>query len=100
MFDFQEDIIGNVRSSASLFNHAVKSTLTPVIDLVKNKSFILLGEATHGTKEFYEARVEITKRLIIDHGLNAIAIEGDWPSAYRVNRYIRWQGNDTNANEA
>jgi erythromycin esterase-like protein len=100
MFDFQEDIIGNVRSSALLVNHAVRSTLTPVIDLIKNKSFILLGEATHGTREFYEARIEITKRLIIDHGLNAIAIEGDWPSAYRVNRYVRGLGNDTNANEA
>lgn len=72
----------------------------PILQLLANKNFILLGEASHGTQEFYQTRVEITKRLIIDQGLNAVAIEGDWPSAYRVNRYVRWQGSDTNANEA
>lgn len=65
-----------------------------------NKDFILLGEASHGTDDFYAARVEISKQLILEHGVTAIAIEGDWPSAERVNRYIRWQGVDENANEA
>lgn len=100
MYEPQKDIISGVRNAALPFDHIVKQTLAPVIDLLKHKSFILLGEATHGTNEFYEARVEITKQLITNHKLHAIAIEGDWPSAYRVNRYIRWQGNDTNANEA
>lgn len=72
----------------------------PLIKMVSQKSFVLLGEATHGTEEFYQARVDISKRLILDHGLNAIAIEGDWPAAARVNRYIRGQGFDTNANQA
>lgn len=93
-----------ITQSAILINqnplNAGAREFAPLINMLKNKSFVLLGEATHGTHEFYEARVEITKCLIIDHGLNAIAIEGDWPSAYRVNKYIRWQGTDKNANEA
>jgi erythromycin esterase-like protein len=72
----------------------------PLIKMVAKKSFVLLGESTHGTREFYQARVDISKRLILDHGLNAIAIEGDWPAAARVNRYVRGQGFDTNANQA
>lgn len=50
---------------------------------------VLLGEATHGTHEFYKLRAEITKRLIEEQGFNAVAIEADWPDAYEVNRYVR-----------
>ena len=50
---------------------------------------VLLGEASHGTHEFYRERARITKRLIIEHGFTAVAIEGDWPDAYRVNRYVQ-----------
>jgi len=100
MFGLQHNIVDKVRISALPFNHHDRKTLVPLLTKIKDKSFILLGEASHGTHEFYEARIEITKRLIIDHALTAIAIEGDWPSAYRINRYIRWQGADTNANEA
>ncbi|RYZ96809.1 MAG: erythromycin esterase family protein [Moraxellaceae bacterium] len=104
MTSFQQNILELIRESATpvrpTSNSQTWKDFSPLIEMVKDKSFILLGEATHGTHEFYEARVEITKRLIIDHGLNAIAIEGDWPSAYRVNKYVRWQGHDTNANDA
>lgn len=72
----------------------------PLQRMLRNKSFVLLGEATHGTHDFYQARVTITKQLITEHGLSAIAIEGDWPSAFRVNRYVRWQGGDQSADEA
>ena len=61
---------------------------------------ILLGEATHGTHEFYRARAEITRHLIKERGFNAIALEADWPDSYQVNRYIRGLGNDTDANKA
>jgi erythromycin esterase-like protein len=47
---------------------------------------VLLGEATHGTREFYEVRSAITRRLIADRGFRAVAVEADWPSAARVNR--------------
>ena len=51
--------------------------------------FVLLGEATHGTHEFYRERARITKRLIRERGFTAVAVEADWPDAYRVNRYVR-----------
>jgi erythromycin esterase-like protein len=54
--------------------------------------FVLLGEASHGTHEFYEARARITMRLVMERGFDAVAIEGDWPDAARVNRYVRRLG--------
>src|SRR5207248_3940822 len=62
--------------------------------------FVLLGEASHGTHEFYRERAEITKRLIEEKGFNAVAVEADWPDAYRVNRYVRGEGDDKSAEEA
>jgi erythromycin esterase-like protein len=61
---------------------------------------VLLGEASHGTHEFYRERARITKRLIGELGFTAVAIEGDWPDAYRVNRYVRGAGTDADAEEA
>ena len=45
---------------------------------------MLLGEATHGTHEFYQARIELTQHLIEEKGFMAVMIEGDWPDAYRI----------------
>src|SRR5438552_8503053 len=50
---------------------------------------VLLGEATHGTSEFYRARAAITRRLIVDHGVNIVAVEADWPDAAWIDRYVR-----------
>jgi erythromycin esterase-like protein len=50
---------------------------------------VLLGEATHGTSEFYRARAAITQRLITGHGFNIVAVEADWPDAARIDRYVR-----------
>lgn len=71
-----------------------------LIELIGEAQFVLLGEATHGTHEFYDARAEITKRLITERAFNVIALEADWPDALRVNRYIRGGDQDANANEA
>jgi erythromycin esterase-like protein len=71
-----------------------------LFELIGNARFVLLGEASHGTHEFYFERAEITKRLIVEKGFTVIAIEADWPDAYRVNRYTRGEGDDANANEA
>jgi len=60
-----------------------------LLDLVGDAHFALLGEASHGTHEFYFERAEITKRLILEKGFTAIAVEADWPDAWRVNRYVR-----------
>jgi erythromycin esterase-like protein len=67
---------------------------------VGDRRLVLLGEATHGTHEFYDARAEITKRLIVDKGFGAVAVEADWPDAYRVNRYVRLRSDDSNADAA
>ena len=71
-----------------------------VIALARNARYVLIGEATHGTHEFYRIRAELTKRLIRDHGFAAVAIEGDWPDAYRVNSYVMGRTPDTDANQA
>jgi erythromycin esterase-like protein/predicted phosphoribosyltransferase len=55
---------------------------------------VLLGEATHGTHEFYRERAFITRRLIAEKGFSAVAVEADWPDAYRINRYVRGTGTD------
>jgi erythromycin esterase-like protein len=60
----------------------------------------LLGEASHGTHEFYAERAALTQRLVRDHGFNAVVVEADWPDAWRVNRYIRGYSDDANAEAA
>jgi erythromycin esterase-like protein len=68
-----------------------------LLRMVGDRRFVLLGEATHGTHEFYRERARITKRLIDDQGFNAIAVEADWPDAYRVNRYVMGLSTDADA---
>src|SRR5918995_885016 len=72
----------------------------PLLKLIGEARFCLLGEATHGTHEFYRERAEITKRLIKEKAFTAIAVEADWPDAFRVNRYVRGLSDDRNADEA
>jgi len=68
--------------------------------LIGDARIVLLGEASHGTHEFYRERARITKRLIVELGFTALAIEGDWPDAHRVNRYINGAREDGDAEEA
>src|ERR671939_278825 len=72
----------------------------PLLEWVGDARFVLLGEASHGTHEFYRQRAEITKRLIKEKGFTAVAAEADWPDAYRVNRYLRGRANDAEAVDA
>ena len=71
-----------------------------LLDLVGDARFVLLGESTHGTHEFYLERARITRRLIEEKGFHAVAVEADWPDAYRVNRYVRGEGKDIDAEAA
>jgi erythromycin esterase-like protein len=71
-----------------------------LLDLVADTPFVLLGEASHGTHDFYHERAEITKRLITEKGFSAVAVEADWPDAYRVNRYVRGESDDRDADSA
>jgi erythromycin esterase-like protein len=71
-----------------------------VLERIGGARVVLLGEASHGTHEFYAQRARITQRLIEERGFTAVAIEGDWPDAHRVNRYVRGAGRDGDAEEA
>jgi erythromycin esterase-like protein len=72
----------------------------PLFEQIGADRLVLLGEASHGTHDFYYERAEITKRLIQEKGFTAIAVEADWPDAYRVNCYVRGSGSDANADQA
>src|SRR5207253_368650 len=83
--------------------HALNDTESdhrPLLDRVGEARLVLLGEASHGTHDFYHERAEITKRLLIEKGFNAVAVEADWPDAFRVNRYVQGQSDDGDADAA
>jgi protein-L-isoaspartate(D-aspartate) O-methyltransferase len=63
--------------------------LDPLLERIGQAKVVLLGEATHGTSEFYQMRARITRELITKRGFNIVAAEADWPDAARVNRYVR-----------
>jgi erythromycin esterase-like protein len=76
------------------------SDYDPVLEWIGDRTLVLIGEASHGTHDFYRERALITRRLIEEKGFNLVAIEGDWPDAYRVHRFVRGSGKDGNAFEA
>ncbi len=96
------------RADEQLLARAIAEAAKPVHkpalhDLVERgglASLVLIGEASHGTHEFYRLRAELTKHLITEKGFTAVAVEADWPDAYRVNRYVRGLGHDRDAESA
>ena len=63
--------------------------LDPLLDRIGDARFVLMGEATHGTSEYYLWRVRLSRRLIEEKGFSFVAVEGDWPDCYRINRYVK-----------
>src|SRR2546430_10917451 len=84
----QTSIIDAVREASQPLEGGARD-YDPLLKLIGEARFCLLGEATHGTHDFYRERAEITKRLIRQKGFTAIAVEADWPDAFRVNPYER-----------
>jgi erythromycin esterase-like protein len=82
------------RAAQPIADHAT------LVDWIADARFVLLGEASHGTHEFYRERAMITRRLIEERGFLAVAAEADWPDAARLNRYVRGVGDDTSAEQA
>lgn len=76
---------------------ASESDYEPLRQLAGSHQLVLIGEASHGTHEFYEIRAELTKRLIEENGFRSLAIEADWPDALRVHRYVQGSSNDPDA---
>jgi erythromycin esterase-like protein len=72
----------------------------PLVEIAGRAQCVLIGEASHGTHEFYETRAELTKRLIQEKGFRAVALEADWPDTFRVHRFVTGRGDDDNPNDA
>jgi erythromycin esterase-like protein/predicted phosphoribosyltransferase len=71
-----------------------------LLNMIGDSSVVLIGEASHGTHEFYQMRAQLTQRLIEEAGFSAIAVEADWPDAYRVNRFVRGEPGDADSTAA
>lgn len=98
--DLSDDLlIEAVRKAAHPLRGAA-GDYDPLLKQIGNARFVLIGEASHGTHEFYRERAQITKRLIREKGFNAVAVEADWPDAYRVDRFVRGRSDDPDAIDA
>src|SRR5438105_15325779 len=83
-------LIGRLRADGELLPPLEKSEEWGTsFDRFGDARLVLLGEATHGTSEFYRARAAITRHLIARHGFNIVAVEADWPDAARIDAYVR-----------
>jgi erythromycin esterase-like protein len=92
-------LIDGMRQRAHLLTGAA-ADYDPLLERIGEARLVLVGEASHGTHEFYRERAEITKRLIAEKAFTAVAVEADWPDAYRVNRYVQGVGDGKNAADA
>ncbi len=101
------------RPSSNLYRHLVSAATGAAVQCCNSREDVerivnrlgpagvyLIGEASHGTQDFYNVRASITKHLIEHQGVTAVALEADWPDAYRVNRFVRGEGPDADANAA
>jgi erythromycin esterase-like protein len=77
-----------------------EAQLDEIAALVADRRIVLLGEASHGTHEFYDLRAALTRRLVSEHGFAAVAVEGDWPDALRADRFVRGLGEDEDSRSA
>ena len=66
-----------------------RGDLDPLLDRIGDARYVLLGEASHGTADYYRWRAAITERLIVEHGFSFVAVEGDWPDCYTINRWVK-----------
>src|SRR5436190_10597549 len=92
------EALAAIRNAAVPLNNT--TGVERILTVLGDASLVLLGEASHGTQEFYAWRARITRALIEERGFAAVAIEGDWPDAYRVNRFVQGDGDSTDAAQA
>jgi len=77
-----------------------ESDYEPLLEMIGDRQVVLIGEASHGTHDFYLTRANLTRRLIDEKGFRSLALEADWPDALRVHRYVQGTGGDANADAA
>jgi erythromycin esterase len=82
-----EELAEQCRAIARPLNNP--RSLDPLLEQIGDARYVLLGEASHGTSEYYVWRMWLSQRLIQERGFSFIAVEGDWPDCYRVNRYVK-----------
>jgi erythromycin esterase-like protein len=99
LLEQDRDLVTAIRRSAKPLSGNA-TDFDPVLKVVGDSRFVLIGEATHGTHEFYRLRAQITKRLITEKGFTAVAVEADWPDAYRINQFVRFESDDDDAIDA
>ncbi|HUI13990.1 MAG TPA: protein-L-isoaspartate(D-aspartate) O-methyltransferase [Xanthobacteraceae bacterium] len=85
----EQKLVERIADAAEPFGAIETVDLGPLLERVGDARIVLLGEATHGTSEFYRMRERISSELIVKKGFRFIAIEGDWPDAARVDHYVR-----------
>jgi protein-L-isoaspartate(D-aspartate) O-methyltransferase len=85
----EEMLIRDLAEAAETFSSIEKADLRPLLERIGSARIVLVGEATHGTSEFYRMRERITRDLIIKKGFRFVAIEADWPDAARIDHYVR-----------
>jgi erythromycin esterase-like protein len=100
-----EEAIMSDRSLIEALRRQAQPLETPddinfLLNQIGDACIVLLGESTHGTREFYRMRAELSKRLILEKGFDAIAVEADWPDALRVSRYVQHASADNTADHA
>jgi erythromycin esterase-like protein len=93
------EIIPLIRNHADLL-HRSAGDLDPLIGAIGDRRFVLIGEASHGTHEFYRIRALLSQRLIREKGFDAVAVEADWPDAYRASRFVQGRGEDRSVEES
>ncbi|TMI85337.1 MAG: erythromycin esterase family protein [Bacteroidetes bacterium] len=91
----EKDVVENIKKSSHVLEH--QTDLSPLFDRIGDARIVMLGEASHGTHEFYTWRTFITQKLIVEKEFNFIAVEGDWPDCYRINRYIKNSPDSSNS---
>jgi erythromycin esterase-like protein len=79
----------SVVESIRLIRRDTPQDYDPILNSIGDASVVLIGDASHGTHEFYKIRAEITKRLIMEKGFSVICCEADWSDMYRVNQYVK-----------
>jgi protein-L-isoaspartate(D-aspartate) O-methyltransferase len=84
-----ESIVNLIAEEAEPIRDAEGDDLGPLLERIGDSRLVLIGEATHGTSEFYRMRARITRELIRRRGFRFVAVEADWPDAYRINRYVQ-----------
>src|SRR5881394_2959453 len=108
MIETRDDLLPRDADEEELLDHVSRIAmplreardLDPLMERIGDARYVLLGEASHGTSEYYTWRARISRRLIEEKGFSFIAVEGDWPDCYRVNCYVKGvQGSGGSAGE-